>query len=56
MKGDDGGKGKQLLSATANVVKRTRYGIVARAIHPETRFYFETEPNVLPLMRLSGAK
>ncbi|NQT89120.1 hypothetical protein HQ560_20290, partial [bacterium] len=40
MKGDDGGKGRQLLSAMGNVVKRTRYGIVARAIHPKTRFYF----------------
>jgi hypothetical protein len=40
MKGDDGGKGKQLLSAMGNVVTRTRYGVVARAIHPETRFYF----------------
>ncbi|MFW6107062.1 MAG: hypothetical protein ACOC8A_00075 [bacterium] len=33
-------RGHQLISAVANVVKRTRYPVVARAMHPDTRYYF----------------
>jgi hypothetical protein len=41
MKGDCTAKrGRQLISAVGNVVKRTRYFIVARAKHPQTRYYF----------------
>ncbi len=41
MKGDcTARRGHQLISAMGNVVKRTRYPIVARAMHPDTRYYF----------------
>jgi len=41
MKADGTAKrGPQLVSAVANVVKRTRYPVVARAMHPDTRYYF----------------
>jgi hypothetical protein len=33
-------RGHQLISTMGNVVKRTRYPIVARAMHSETRYYF----------------
>ena len=33
-------RGRQLLAAAGNVIRRTRYGIVARSMHPQTRFYF----------------
>jgi len=41
MKGDcTARRGHQWISAVGNVVKRTRYPVVARAMHPETRYYF----------------
>jgi hypothetical protein len=41
MKGDcTARRGHQLISAMGNVIKRTRYFIVARAKHPQTRYYF----------------
>lgn len=41
MKGDcTARRGRQLISAMGNVVKRTRYPVVARAMHPDTRYYF----------------
>jgi pectate lyase len=41
MKGDCTAKrGHQLISAMGNVIKRTRYPVVARAKHPDTRYYF----------------
>lgn len=41
MKGDCTAKrGHQLISAVGNVIKRTRYPVVARAMHPDTRYYF----------------
>ena len=41
MKGDCTAKrGHQWISATGNVIKRTRYPVVARAMHPDTRYYF----------------
>ncbi|HUT34713.1 MAG TPA: hypothetical protein VNE39_14585 [Planctomycetota bacterium] len=41
MKGDCTAKrGHQWISAVGNVVKRTRYPVVARAMHPDTRYYF----------------
>jgi len=41
MKGDcTARRGHQLISAMGNVVKRTRCPIVARAMHPKTRYYF----------------
>ena len=33
-------RGHQWISAIGNVVKRTRYPVVARAMHPDTRYYF----------------
>ena len=41
MKGDcTARRGHQLISAMGNVIKRTRYPVVARAMHPDTRYYF----------------
>jgi len=44
IKGDSVAKrGPLLLSAVANVIKRTRYPFVARSMHPGTRYYFATD-------------
>lgn len=36
-------RGHQLVSFQANIVQRTRYPVVARAKHPETRYYVGTD-------------
>ena len=41
MKGDcTARRGHQLISIVGNVIKRTRYPVIARAKHPDTRYYF----------------
>ena len=38
-----GRRGHQLISIMGNVIKRTRYPIIARAKHPDTRYYFAAD-------------